>query len=120
MGHPVAVKTMRIPAQKDLQKIRKVTVNAIFGLGPSQQFFLAILQGSRSLVHATPSKRLETRWGSGGHEETTIRHCFRMDGAWNHHGIYRKSSHQSTGTGTLPRFARHFLHLTAAIVARGS
>jgi len=100
MGRNVAVKTTRIPVVKDFQRVRKVNIDGIFasvwsGLDRSPP---AILQGSRSLGHTIPSKRLETRWSSGGHEEPTTRHRFRVDGARDHHGIYRNLSLQQTRT----------------------
>ena len=67
MGHLVAVKTVRVTAQDDFLKIRKVRTDDIFcHLGRRlSHSALAILQGSRSLEHAIPPERLGACWGSG-------------------------------------------------------
>ena len=102
-GRLVAMKTMRVPEHGDFLKVRKVSIDDIFRVAWNAVSILnhpspAILQGSRSLEHVIPSEHLETCWGSGRHGERTIRHCIRVDGAWEHHGVHKKESHQQAGT----------------------
>lgn len=91
MGRLVAVKTTRVGPWTNLQKIRKVRINSLVrahlwcGLNSPAP---AILQGSHPLEYTIPSERLETCWGSGRHEKTTIFQCVRLDGARVHHGVH--------------------------------
>jgi len=87
-GRLVAVKTMRIAAQDDLLGIRKVTITVDHRGRGLIRSVAAILQGSCPLEHAVPSEYLETRWGSGGHQEAANRHRVGVDGAREHHGVH--------------------------------
>ena len=87
-GHLVAIKTMRVAAQDDLRGIRKVNIAITHPGCDLISSVPAILQGGRSLEHVVPSEYLGTRWGSGGHEETTTRHCVGVDGAREHYGVH--------------------------------
>jgi len=91
-GVRVAVKTATVPSLRDLEKIRKVSVDGILwsGLNNSAP---AVLQGGHPLGYTVPSERLETRWSLGGREDTAIFHPFRVDGGWEHHGVHWRESH---------------------------
>jgi len=99
-GRLVAIKTMRVAMQDDFLGIRKVGVTVDHPGHGLIRFVLAILQGSRPLEHAVPSEHLETRWGSGGHEETATRHRVGVDGAREHHGVHWQEPCQQAGART--------------------
>ena len=87
-GRPVAVKAMRVTAQDDFVKIRKVSINVGhpgYGLNNATP---AILQGSRPLEHTIPSKHPEAHWGSGGCGETAARSRIRVDVTREHYGVH--------------------------------
>jgi len=86
-GHIAAVKTMRIAARDDLQRIRKVNININCPGRGLIRSVPAILQRGCPLEHAVPSKHLGTRRGPGRHQETATRHRIGVDGAREHHGI---------------------------------
>jgi len=87
-GRLVAVKTARVAAQDDLLGIRKVSITVDHPGRGLIRSIPAILQGSRPLEHAVPSEHLETRWGSGGHQETATSHRVGVDGARERHGVH--------------------------------
>jgi len=89
-GHPVAVKTLRVAPKDSFPKIRKVSID-VGRLGRGLNCSVpAILQGSRPVEHAVPSKHLETCWGSGPCEETAPRNRVGVDGPRKHHGVHQK------------------------------
>jgi len=100
----VAVKTVRVAARDNIQKIRKVSISGVFAPRDPNHSTPEILQGSYSLGNAIPSEHPEARWSSRGHRETTIRHCIGVDGAREHHGVHKKKSRQETGTGACLTF----------------
>ena len=79
MGRLVAVKAARVTPRDNLQRIRKVSIDASHSRCGLNHFSPAILQGGRPLECAVPSERHETDWSFRGHEERTIRNCVRVD-----------------------------------------
>lgn len=86
--HRVAVKTMRVTAQDDFVKIRKVSVNVGHpGHGPNNSA-PEILQGGRPLEHALASECYKTCWSLWRHGERAIRHRVRVDVEREYHGVH--------------------------------
>jgi len=86
-GHLVAIKTMRVAAQDDLLKIRKVSINVGHpghGLNHSTP---AILQRGGPMEHAIPPERHETCWGLRGYDEGRVCHSVRVDEARKRRGV---------------------------------
>jgi len=65
--YPVAVKAMRVTAQDDFLKIRKVSTDAGHSGRGLNRPAPAILQGSSSLEHTISPECHETRWSLWGH-----------------------------------------------------
>jgi len=90
MGNPVAVKTTRVTPRVNIQKMRKVSVDAIHSGCHLNHFAPAILQGGRPLEHTVPSKRHATHWSLRGHGERTICHRVGVDVTRERHGVHQK------------------------------
>ena len=99
LGRPVAVKTMRVAAQDNFLKTRKVRTSVGHPGHGLNDFTPAILQGGHSVEYAISPERHKTRWGSGKHGRRAICHRVRVDGSREYHGIHSKESRQQTGTG---------------------
>jgi len=104
MGTLVAVKSMRVAAQDDLSNIRKVSVDVGHTGRGLNRSITAILQGGRPLEHDISPERHETRRGLRRHGQGRVRHRFRVDETWEHHGLRQEQSYQQAGVGTWLHF----------------
>ena len=89
-GYQVAVKAMRVTAQDDFVKIRKVSINASHPERGPNHSAPEILEGSRSLEHALASECHETCWSLWRYGERAIRHRVRVDVTRERHGVHQK------------------------------
>ena len=89
---------MRISAE-NFVRIRKVSINASHPEHGLNYPIPAILQGSHTLEHTIPSKRLGAGRSSGRFKETAAHYCVEADGVWEHHEVHRRESREQTGTG---------------------
>jgi len=108
-GRPVAVKTMRVTAQDDFAKMRKVSINVSHQGHGLNNAIPAIFQGSRPLEHTIPPEHPEAHWGSGRHEKAATHSRVRVDVPWEYYEAHQRPSRQQTGTRTRFHFPRHVL-----------
>ena len=87
-GRTVAVKTIRVTAQDDFEKIKKVSISFDHPGHGLSNTVPAVLQGSRPLEYTMPLEHPEARRGSGRRRKTATRSRIRVDVTWEHYGLH--------------------------------
>jgi len=91
MGRSIVDKSLRVTAQDELQKIRKVSIDVIFSTTWNavstifQRFCKVALWNAVSHPNTLTK---ETQRVHGGHGKRTIWHYIGVDGSGKHHGIH--------------------------------